>query len=203
MLPITISMDKLVLLDIDGVLSLERPVNPSQWSIDSVSYDNNYENTLRVNIPNRKTIYRKHTYRPEIINAIDSLIVEEKLEFKFLSNWGEAAKSVFSKYVGLKNVTAMDIDAKELGTAKPYDSLNPVYWYKTQALIREATLRGRETIFIDDLLDEKMSNELQKVLPEHSGWLRINPMIGLTIKEIEYMSDWNKGKASIIRSHEI
>ncbi len=193
-------MKKLVLLDVDGVLSIERPVSPEMWDIPEVSYARNYSGTSKINIPNKHNTFRTHTYRPDIITSINYLVDNYNVEIKFLTNWGEAAKTVFSEYVGLKNIISMDFDAKDLGTPKISDSTNPIHWYKAQALLREVKDRGRDAIMVDDLINLELAKELSKELPINSGWLKINPMIGLSKDWINAIRTWSEGGPPI-RKH--
>lgn len=186
-------MKKLVLIDVDGVLSINRPVSRDSWDVPDVSYTRNYSGTLKVNIPNKYNTFRTHTYRPDIINSLDYLVDNYNVEIKFLTNWGDAAKTIFSQYVGFKNAINMDSDAKDLGTAKIDETDNPIHWYKAQALLREANQRGRDVIWIDDLINLELAKELSKELPINSGWLKINPMLGLSKDWIEKIRIWAEG----------
>jgi hypothetical protein len=193
---------KLILLDIDGVLSIEKPVSPDNWELGHISYADNYSGTLKTNIPNKKTQYRTHTYRPEIISSLDNLVANFDVEIKFLTNWGAAAKDIFSVYVGSKLISPMDSDAKELGVPTFADAASPIHWYKAQAVIREANERGREVLFVDDLINTELALEFDKVLPKNAGWLKVDPRIGLTPEWIQRIMNWAEGGPSI-RKHSI
>lgn len=193
---------KLILLDIDGVLSIEKPVSPDNWELGHISYADNYSGTLKTNIPNKKTQYRTHTYRPEIISSLDNLVANFDVEIKFLTNWGAAAKDIFSVYVGSKLISPMDSDAKELGVPTFADAVSPIHWYKAQAVIREANERDREVLFIDDLINTELALEFDKVLPKNAGWLKVDPRIGLTPEWIQRIMNWAEGGPSI-RKHSI
>lgn len=193
-------MKKLVLLDVDGVLSLGKPAAPDDWAVEGIGYKANYSGTLKVNIPNKKNSFRTHTYRPDIINSLDYLTDNYNVEIKFLTNWGAAAKTVFSEYVGLKNIIPMDEDAKDLGTPSLQDSQNPIHWYKAQALLREANERGREALLIDDLINVELAKELKLNLPLSSGWLRMHPMVGLSKSWIDRIRIWSDG-GPVVRKH--
>lgn len=193
---------KLILLDIDGVLSIERPVSPENWELGHVSYAENYSGTLKTNIPNKKTQYRTHTYRPEIIASLDNLATNYDIEIKFLTNWGAAAKDIFAVYVGSKSIGPMDPDAKELGVPTITAAASPLHWYKAQAVVREANERGREVLFIDDLINTDLALEFDKTLPHNAGWLKVDPRIGLTPEWIQRIMLWAEGGPNI-RKHSI
>lgn len=191
---------KLILIDVDGVLSIERPVSPEKWELGHISYADNYSGTLKTNIPNKKTQYRTHTYRPEIIASLDSLVSNYDVEIKFLTNWGAAAKDIFAVYVGSKFISAMDADAKELGVPTILEAPSPIHWYKAQAVLREANERGREVLFIDDLINTELALEFSKLLPENAGWLKVDPRTGLTPEWIQRIMVWAAGGPNI-RKH--
>jgi hypothetical protein len=201
-------MKKLILLDVDGVLSIER-------SIISDSLEESPEKRLnsdgetnpttlsKVSIPNKVSTHRIHTFNPVVISELNSLVTAGNVEIKFLTNWGGAAKSVFSEYVGLRNISNMDEDAKSLGTPDLVKTgKSSVNWYKSQGFIREATVRGREVLFIDDLVNLDLALAWDKLLPDSAGWLKVNPAKGLTMYWVGRIEDWIQG-GPVPRKHSV
>lgn len=205
-------MKKLILLDIDGVLSLNSPALVStkkvvgyspaepESQLVGLSEEVTASTIAKVNIPNKVDTHRTHTYRPAVIAALDTMVRSGDVEIRFLTNWGSAAKSIFSAYVGLRNISNMDEDAKSLGVPHltSVDGL-AVNWYKSQAFIREATTRGREVLFVDDLIDLELALAWNKLLPSTAGWLKVNPEKGLTMEWVARIENWLKGGPTIRR----
>jgi hypothetical protein len=194
-------MKKLILLDVDGVLSIERSVSATTKKPNEYSKNANASSLAKVSIPNARSTHRTHTYRPAVLAALDTMVKSGDVEIRFLTNWGTAAKSVFSAYVGLDNITNMDSDAKSLGVPHltAIDGFS-VHWYKSQAFIREATVREREVLFIDDLINLDLALAWTDLVPPTSGWLKVNPEKGLTMEWIGRIEDWIQG-GPVIRKH--
>lgn len=175
---------KTILLDIDGVISIDR----ARYTCEAV--------LNKTSIPNKDNIHRIHYYRPDVISLINSLAMRNDVEVKFLSNWGSAASAVFSKYVGLENIKEAD-----MLEGKGFKSLedaadDPLSWYKSKVVLQEAAM-GNEVIFVDDKINLPLALAFDKNLSKESGWVRTNPNQGLTPAHIARLKIWVEGGPTV------
>lgn len=180
---------KIILLDIDGVISIDR----ARYSCGAP--------TNKADIPNKNNIHRTHIYRPDVVSSINSLAANPNVEIKFLSNWGSAAESVFAKYVGLKNIGYTEIDSEHRGYKSIEDAgESPLLWYKSKMVLEEA-LKGNDVLFIDDRISLPLALEFSKHLPTQCGWIKTHPGQGLTPAHMERIRGWVNDDAPVLRYH--
>lgn len=175
---------KVILLDIDGVISIDRARYSCEATLNKTS------------IPNKDSIHRIHYYRPDIVSSLNNMALSDNVEVKFLSNWGAAASDVFSKYVGLENIKEAKMAGKR-GFKSIDETMNsPLDWYKSKIVMDEVSL-GNDVVFIDDKINVELALAFEDALPKNSGWIKTNASQGLTPKHMQRLRLWIEGGPTI------
>ncbi len=182
---------KLILLDFDGVISLETYVPQKNWrSSGEDSYENNYKDTKNVTIVYEDGHEGSVLYRPSVIARLNKLI-ESGLEIKWLTDRGQYASELLAPAIGLVGVTRQDSDAFSLGTLQQYDGGESIYWYKYKALVREVLERNRQVLFIDDRIISDVNHYLGYILnPNEVSLIQTNSLRGLTDTLMNQVELW-------------
>jgi hypothetical protein len=175
---------RIILLDIDGVVSIDR-----------AGYSEEVE-LIQASIPNKNSVHRIHNFRPDVVSSLNNLAQSKDVEVQFLSNWGAAAEEVFSKYVGLRGIKAASSEIAKNYKKNVDLNLNPLDWYKSQVVL-EKVARGEEVMFVDDKITLNLALELDKRIPKSSGWIKTQPSQGLTHKHLERIKLWAAGGPAI------
>lgn len=195
---------KLMLLDFDGVISLEKHVPPENWvGRGKDSYKSNYQNTKSALIQYEGDHTGYVLYRPSVITRLNAL-VEAGLEIKWLTDRGEYASSLLAPALGLEGVTPQDVDAFDLGDFQQYDGRESVYWYKYQAMKREIVERNRQVLFVDDRIYGDIRHYMGSILDEgKASLIQTNALKGLTDRLMDRVEAWfNTGEVVMISRNE-
>lgn len=118
-------------------------------------------------------------YQPAVVNGLNALNRDEHVHLRWLTSWGEDARSLVAPAMGLHDFPLLGLVRRrtEAGT-----------WPKHDAIIRRVSVGTRFAWVDDDLTPARQRDVRRTHGDEHCLLMRPDPAVGITVDDLHVIA---------------